>query len=75
MKTEQAMFLYKSGDLRKALGIVKGFRLGLSKEDKRTVQIAYEVLQGHGGFYSQIGINTQDVVEKAKAVLKKLFKM
>ena len=74
MKTEQAMFLYKSGDLRKALGIVKGFRIGLSDVDRRTLQIAYEVLQGHGEFYRQIGINPQDVVEKAKAVLKKLFK-
>ena len=64
-KTDKALRLHKEGKYREALRIFKTFRIGFSKEEKRTVEIAAEVLAGREAFYRSLGIDTQSVVKAA----------
>lgn len=51
-KTEKAKALLKAGKFKEALSIIKTFRFGFTKEEKRSIEIAYECLSGHEQFYS-----------------------
>ena len=53
-KTEKAVKLFQSGCLKEALAIFRTFRIGFTKEERRTLQIASESLTGNSGFYQQI---------------------
>lgn len=68
-KTQRAVSLLKAGYVKDALKIFKTFRLGLSKEEKRTIGIACECLCGNGDFYSSIGIDCRKVVDQAVSVV------
>lgn len=68
-KTQRAVSLLKAGDVKEALKIFKTFRLGLSKEEMRTIGIACECLCGNGDFYSSIGIDCRQAVNEAVAVV------
>lgn len=68
-KTSKAISLLRSGYLREALAIFSTFRAGFTKEERRTLKIAYECLSGNAGFYRQLGINTDNEVEKSKEIL------
>lgn len=68
-KTEEARTLLKSGNFLKALAIVKTFRLGFSKEEKRSIQIACESLSGHEQFYRSLDIDTDKEIERARRLL------
>ncbi len=63
-KTEEAKALLKAGKFKEALSIIKTFRFGFTKEDKRSIEIAYECLCGHDQFYSSIGIDTDKEIER-----------
>ena len=71
-KTDAVRSLVANGDYKKALGIVKGFRLGLSKEALNKVALAYECLV-HPVFYEQIGKDTAAAVSEGIEVLKVLY--
>lgn len=60
-KTDEAKVLLKSGRFKEALAIIKTFRLGFNKEEKRCIQIAYESLSGHEQFYRSLGIDVDKV--------------
>ena len=64
--------LIVSGDYKKALSIVKGFRLGIGKEDLSKMALAYECLV-HTGFYEQLGINTATAIFEGIQVLNSLY--
>ena len=68
-KTEKAINLFESGCLKEALSIFRTFRIGFTKEERRTLKIAYECLSGNAGFYQQIGIDTNSEIEKSKSIL------
>lgn len=68
-KTEKAKALLKAGKFKEALSIIKTFRLGYTKEEKRSIEIAYECLSGHGHFYQSIGIDTDKEIEKVSLLL------
>lgn len=68
-KTEEAKALLKAGKFKEALSIIKTFRFGFTKEEKRSIEIAYECLSGHGQFYSSIGIDTNEEIEKVSLLL------
>lgn len=68
-KTQRAIALLKAGDVKEALKIFKTFRLGWSKEEKRTIDIACECLCGKDTFYSSIGIDCRKVVDQAVSVV------
>lgn len=68
-KTQRAISLMKHGDVKEAMKIFKTFRLGLSKDEKRTIDIACECLCGNGAFYSSLGIDCRKIVEQAVSVV------
>lgn len=68
-KTEEAKALLKAGKFKEALSIIKTFRLGYTKEEKRSIEIAYESLSGHEQFYKSIGIDTDKEIEKVSLLL------
>lgn len=68
-KTDKARSLLKMGRFKEALAIIKTFRLGFNKEEKRSIQIAHETLSGHGDFYRQLGIKVDKIIEDTKKML------
>jgi len=68
-KTSKAISLLHSGYLKEALAIFSTFRVGFSKEERRTLKIAYECLSGNAGFYRQLGIDTSAEIEKCRSIL------
>lgn len=68
-KTNKAISLLQSGCLKEALAIFSTFRIGLTKEERRTLKIAHECLSGNAEFYRQIGIDTDAEIEKSKSLL------
>lgn len=68
-KTEQLRQFWKAGQSTKALRIFKTFKIGISKEDKRTVEIAYEVLTGKENFYISLGIDTTKKCQEANQIV------
>lgn len=68
-KTSKAITLLRSGCLKEALSIFSTFRIGFSKEERRTLKIAHECLSGNSVFYQQLGIDTSAVIEKSKSLL------
>ena len=45
------------------------FRLDFSKEEKRSIDIAYESLNGHDKFYRSLGIDTDKEIERTRQLL------
>ncbi len=72
-KTEKAIGLFQSGYLKEALAIFRTFRIGFTKEERRTLQIASESLTGNSGFYRQIGIDTDSMIMKSKEIITKKY--
>lgn len=68
-KTEKAVKLFQSGCLKEALAIFRTFRIGFTKEERRTLQIASESLTGNSGFYQKIGIDTDFMIMKSKEII------
>lgn len=69
-RTTKAITLFQSGKLREALAIFSTFRIGFTKEERRTLQIAHESLSGHSSFYSNLGIDTQAEIAKSKKIIE-----
>lgn len=75
-KTNKAISLLHSGCLKEALAIFSTFRMGFTKEERRTLKIASESLSGNSSFYRQLGIDTDKEIEKSKSIItSKYLKM
>lgn len=72
-KTEKAVSLFQSGYLKEALAIFRTFRIGFTKEERRTLQIASESLMGNGSFYQQIGIDTDSMISKSVEIITEKY--
>lgn len=72
-KTDKVISLLSCGDYAGALSIVKKFRLGFTKEQVRTLQIASDVLGGNANIYLQLGIDTEKMVNDAKKLLNETY--
>lgn len=68
-KTERAKALLSAGRFKEALAIIKTFRLGFTKAEKRSIEIAYESLNGHEQFYRSLGIDTGKEIEETRQLL------
>ena len=68
-KVDKVKALLAAGAFQKALTIVKTFRIGFTKDEKRSIEIAYESLLGRDKFYQSIGIDTNKEIEKARQLL------
>ena len=72
-KTEQVVVLVKAGEWAKAMNIAKTFRLGFTKDEIRTIEIASDTLNGNGRLYRDLGIDVAVEVSKCKELLKKRY--
>ena len=61
-----------AGEFKKALSIVKGFRLGISREDTGKMTQAYECMI-HPHFFKQIQIDPEKSIETGIAILKSYY--
>ena len=71
-KTDIVRGLVAGGDYKKALGIVKTFRLGISREDSIAMTRAYECLVSER-FYRSLGVNVAESIEKGVQTLKRYY--
>lgn len=72
-KTSKAITLLSSGHLKEALAIFSTFRVGFTKEERRTLKIAHECLSGNAGFYRQLGVDTNAEIEKSRILLSRKY--
>lgn len=72
-KTSNAKSFLLCGDYKSCLRILKTFRIGFTKEEKRVLEIAYECLSGKDKFYSQLGFNVVDKINEGKMIADKYF--
>lgn len=69
-KTLIAVEYFKQGLIKEALAIFKNFRIGFTKEEKRTLEIASDCLNGRSSFYRQLGIDVDTMVDKSKMIIR-----
>lgn len=72
-KTSKAITLLHSECLKEALAIFSTFRIGFTKEERRTLKIAHECLSGNAGFYRQLGVDTNAEIEKSRILLSRKY--
>lgn len=68
-KTTQAVQKLKDGDLKGALSIFSTFKYDFTRDERRTIRIAYETLCGHGAFYHSLGIDVSQIIVDASTIL------
>ena len=68
-KSDIVRRLVAEGNYKKALGIVKGFRLGISREDSGKMILAYECMV-YEDFYKRIGTNIEIAIADGIKILK-----
>lgn len=71
-QTQKAVQVYQSGDVKGALRLVKGFKIGLSKGERGTLALGYECIV-HPDFYQSLGKNLPQCIEEAKNLFIQKF--
>ena len=71
-KTDTVRRLVREHEYRSALRIVKGFRLGISRDDLDAMRLAYEGMV-KPGFYRQLGRDPAAEVKRGVGVLVRLY--
>lgn len=74
-KTNKAKKLISSGEWKAALSIIRTFRLDFTREQKRVIQIASDVMNGHEKFYKDIGIDVEKIVSDCQEMLLAKYKV
>lgn len=72
-KTEKAVELLRQDRFNEAIAIIKTFRIGFTKEERRMIEIAHESLAGHSSFYENIGIDTSLCISKSKEIIRNKY--
>lgn len=72
-KTAQAVQKLKDGDLKGALSIFSTFKYDFTRDERRTIRIAYESLCGHGAFYQSLGIDASQMIVDATVLLNSKY--
>ena len=71
-KSDVVRRLVRERDYRAALRIVKGFRLGISRDDLDAMRLAYECMV-NPGFYRQLGRDPAAEIKRGVGVLVRLY--
>lgn len=71
-KSDKVRRLVREGQYKAALGIVKGFRLGITPEQSSVFVLAYESMV-HEQFYRQLGQDTKQNVSNGIALLTQMY--
>ena len=74
-KTSQALTHFNSGNMAGALKLFSGFRIGFTREEQRTIQIAYESHTGKEEFYKSIAVDTDIIKAQAITIIKNKYKI
>ena len=74
-KTRQAITLFQSGEQEKALRIFRTFKIGFTKEEKRTLEIAQESMSGNESFYKSIQLDTATIKAQAVQLIKSKYNL
>lgn len=69
-KTDQAVELFKKGDIKGALRIAKSFRKFITRDEKAALERGYEMFV-RPDYYKQLGRNPQKEIDKAVEIFKK----
>ncbi len=69
-KTAVAIQALMDGDVAKGLSILKTFRIGFTKEEHRTLEMASDIMHGSERFYLQLGYDTQAIKVRARQIVK-----
>lgn len=72
-KTEMTRSLLSQNKVKEALREAKGFRIGVTKEQRSVMTRAYECIV-YPGFYESIGKNISDCIEAGVEVLKAVLR-
>lgn len=73
-KTDKIRDFLRKGDVNSALKLYATFRIGISKEDKRVIEIAKDCITGKAAFYKALGINTEEYISKAFNIVSYKYK-
>lgn len=73
-KTAEAFQLFNDGKISQAYAIFKTFKLGLTPEERRAIQITHEVSCGRGNFYASVGVDIDKEKIVSLAAIEKLRK-
>lgn len=71
-KSDVVRRLVRERDYRSALRIAKDFRLGIGKEDRDAMRLAYECMV-NPGFYRQLGRDPAAEIKRGVDVLIRLY--
>jgi len=71
-KSDNVRRLVESGNYKAALGITKGFKRGIIKEDLDKMTLAYECMI-YPQFYEQIGTDTSIAINEGVKTLITLY--
>lgn len=71
-KSDKVRRLVRDGQYKAALGIVKGFRLGITPEQSSIFILAYESMV-HKQFYRQLGQDTEQNISLGIALLIQMY--
>lgn len=72
-KTVTALHLMREGKVKEALAIFRTFRIGFSKDERRTIQIASEAMNGMAKFYIGLGYNVEQFKTEAIDIVNKKY--
>ena len=71
--TSKAIEIWKSGDTVKALGIFKNFKMGVTEDERRILQVGHEMQSGKRRFYESLGYNYNTAVGEAHKLVETKF--
>lgn len=71
-KSDAVRRLAAAGDFKAALRIAKGFRLGITPEERSVITRGYECII-NPRFYRSIGVDPAAAVEKGVETVKRLY--
>ena len=74
-KTAQAIQLMREGKVAEALSIFKTFKMSFDKDERRTIQIASEAMNGMAKFYISLGYNVEQFQAEAIAIVNKKYNL
>jgi hypothetical protein len=72
-KSEQIKDAIATNDYTTAFRIAKSFFNGLTKDQKRSIDIAHECESGKKSFYVSVGVDVDSEKQKAISILKAKF--
>lgn len=74
-KTSKALYLFKQGLIKESLSIFKTFRIGFTREEKRTLEIASDCLNGRSSFYNQLGVDVESIILSSKTIIQSKYSL